>query len=111
MTRAAAALTWDGVRFPATRLPARERAFLGPITPARELAKWLDHGGPGELRLCWVPQLKGGPATLLPPFATPDGKRVAFRLVKTVQLGASLGVVYRRRRGSASTLGRRGTRT
>jgi len=95
-SRAAAALTWDGARHPARRLPAPARAFLGPVTPAKKLAALLAQGGPAELRICWVPRLRGGADVLVPPFATADGKRVAFRMVRTVSFGPVLGAVYRR---------------
>jgi hypothetical protein len=94
--RAAAALTLDGVRFPARRLPAKARAFLGAVTPARKLATLLSQGGPVELRICWVPRLRGGSDVLAPPFQTANGKRVAFRMVRTVAFGDVLGAVYRR---------------
>jgi len=94
--RAAAALTWDGARQPARHLPARARAFLGAITPAKKLAALLAGSGVLELRICWVPRLRGGEDVLLPPFETPDKKRVGFRLVRTVSFGPVLGAVYRR---------------
>ena len=97
MNRVAAALTWDGARFPARRLPGRARAFLGRVTPAARLKALLDTGEKFELRICWVPHLVGGPATLCPPFMAKDGQRLAFRLVRTVAFGDVLGVVYRRR--------------
>ncbi len=96
MTRAAAALNWDGSRTTTHQLPVRARTFLGPITPAARLAKTLALGEPLELRICWVPRLRGGPDVLLPPFPTPDGKRLAFHTVRTVPFGAVLGVIYRR---------------
>jgi hypothetical protein len=95
--RAAAALTWDGARHPARRLPVRARAFLGPVTPAKKLAALLAQGGPAELRICWVPRLRGGEDVLLPPFETRRGKRLAFRLMRTVAFGPVLGAVYRRK--------------
>ena len=95
--RAAAALTWDGARHPARRLPARARTFLGPVTPAKKLAAMLCGTGALELRICWIPRLRGGEDVLLPPFETSDGKRVAFKLVRTTSFGPLLGAVYRRR--------------
>jgi hypothetical protein len=94
--RVAAALTWDGARCPAKSLPAKARAFLGPVTPAKRLAGILTEGGPIELRICWVPALRGGDEVLCLPFTTADGKRIAFRLVRTVAFGDVLGAVYRR---------------
>jgi hypothetical protein len=94
--RVAAALTWDGARFPAGRLPAKARAFLGRITPPAKLAGILAEGTPMELRICWVPQLRGGDEVLCPPFATADGRRIAFRLVRAVSFGCILGSIYRR---------------
>ena len=96
MNRAAAALTWDGARFPARRLTARARTFLGAVTPAARINRLLEENGSLELRICWVPKLLGGPATLCPPFGTKDGRRVGFRLVRTIALGEMLGAVYRR---------------
>ena len=96
MKRAAAALAWDGARVSARGLPVRARAFLGPVTAAPRLAKMLAEGGPVELRICWVPLLQGGPKVLAPPFDAPEGKRIAFRTVRTVAFGRVLGVVYRR---------------
>jgi hypothetical protein len=96
MTRVAAALHWDGSRATTRRLPARARSFLGPITPAARLAKTLALGEPMELRICWVPELRGGPDVLVPSFSTPDGKRLVFHTVRTVPFGAVLGLVYRR---------------
>jgi hypothetical protein len=49
-----------------------------------------------ELRICWVPRLKGGDNVLADVFPAPKGRRVAFRAVKTIALGDVLGVVYRR---------------
>jgi len=94
--RVAAALTWDGARCPAKRLPAKTRAFLGPITPAKRLAGILAASAAIELRICWVPVLRGGDKVLSPPFTTIDGKRIPFRLTRTVAFGDVLGVVYRR---------------
>jgi hypothetical protein len=94
--RVAAALTWDGARFPANRLPAKARAFLGPTTPAARMARTLAEGQSFELRICWVPRLRGGDEVLCLPFTTPDGKRIPFRLVRTMAFGDVLGTVYRR---------------
>jgi hypothetical protein len=94
--RVAAALTWDGTRLPAKQLPAKARAFLGRVTPAAKVPGILAQGSSIELRICWAPRLRGGDAVLCPPFTTPDGKRIAFRLVRTAAFGDVLGVVYRR---------------
>jgi hypothetical protein len=94
--RVSAALTWDGARFPAQRLPAKARAFLGRVTPSAKMAAILAENTPIELRICWVPRLRGGDEVLCPPFTTPDGKRIVFRLVRTVAFGDVLGAVYRR---------------
>jgi hypothetical protein len=96
MNRAAAALTWDGARIPARRLPAKARKFLGAITPALRMKALLEAEETLELRVCWVPRLVGGSATLVAPFATMDGRRIAFRFVRTVVFGDVLGAVYRR---------------
>jgi hypothetical protein len=92
--RAAAALTWDGARVPAQRLPAKARAFLGKSTPPAKLAALLASEDLGELRICWVPCLKGGTDVLCPPFPAPNGKRIPFRLVRTTAFGEILGAVY-----------------
>jgi hypothetical protein len=94
--RAAAALTWDGARFPAQRLPAKARVFLGKSTPPAKLAALIATQNLAELRICWVPRLRGGDDVLTAPFPTPDGKRVPFRLVRTVPFGDIFGAVYRR---------------
>jgi hypothetical protein len=96
MNQAAAALTWDGARVSARRLPARARAFLGPVTPALRMKALLQTDQRLELRICWVPRLLGGPATLCPPFTSKNGRRVPCRLVRTVAFGDVLGAVYRR---------------
>jgi len=96
----ALALTWDGARSPVASLPPKARAFLGAkgfSSPTRrEAARLLAADAVGELRLCWVPKLKGGDDVLAEIFATPKGKRVPFRAVKTTQFGDVLGVTYRR---------------
>jgi hypothetical protein len=96
MTRAATALTWDGARFPAHRLPAKARAFLGKTTTPAKLAALIAAKELAELRICWVPRLRGADHVLIAPFTTPDGKRIPFRLVRTVPFGDVLGAVYRR---------------
>jgi hypothetical protein len=96
MIRAAAALTWDGARFPARRLPVKARSFLGAVTPAARIKTLLQANDALEVRICWVPRLVGGPATLCAPFATENSRRISFRLVRTVAFGDVLGAVYRR---------------
>lgn len=96
MTRASAALSWDGARLPPAKLPVKARAFLGEIISAKKFAALLTKSGPLELRICWVPRLRGGTDLLVPPFATRDGRRVCFRLVRTIPFGSILGAVYRR---------------
>lgn len=95
----ALALTWDGARWPVRGLQPKARAFLGgsgAVPSSKAMAKLLAQNAVWELRVCWVPRLKGGADVLAEPFATSDGLRVAFRLVKTVRLGDMLGVVYRK---------------
>jgi hypothetical protein len=95
----ALALTWDGARWPVASLPAKARSFLrakGAVPLSRrEVARLLAADAVGELRICWVPRLKGGDDALADVFAAPKGKRVAFRAAKSVRFGDVLGVVYR----------------
>ena len=94
----ALALTWDGARWPARTLPPKARAFLaGPAVPsARKMAELFADDQVREIRVCWVPRLKGGSAVLSEPFQTPAGTRIGFQSVKTVRFGDILGVIYRR---------------
>ncbi len=96
----ALALTWDGARWPVASLPPKARAFLSApdyaVPTRREAARLLAANAVGELRVCWVPRLKGGDDVLAEIFAAPKGKRVPFRAVKTTHFGDVLGVVYRR---------------
>jgi hypothetical protein len=98
------ALTWDGARWSAASLPPKARAFLRAgsakkITPsAAKMAVLLSNDQVPEIRICWVPRLKGGKDVLTKPFITPDGLRVAFRMLRTAHFGDVLGVVYRRSR-------------
>jgi len=96
----ALALTWDGSRWPAASLPPKARAFLranGYASPARrEVAQLLAADAVSEMRLCWVPRLKGGDNVLADIFPAPKNKRVPFRAVKTTRFGDVLGVVYQR---------------
>ncbi len=97
----ALALTWDGARWPVASLPPKARVFLGAkggaIPSRREAAKLFAGNDVGEIRICWVPRLKGGDDVLADAFAAPDGRRVAFRAVETTRFGDVLGVVYRRK--------------
>ena len=95
----ALALTWDGSRWPIQTLPPKARAFLsGSKAPsAQTLAKLFAEDQIGEIRVCWIPHLKGGWGILSESFQTPTGKRIRFRSVKTVRFGDILGVIYRRR--------------
>ena len=93
----AMALTWDGARWPVKSLPPKARAFLaGPVTPVREATRLLARDLVREIRVCWVPRLKGGDAVLANPLPTPDGIRMSFRTSRTRRFGDILGVVYRR---------------
>ncbi len=99
----ALALTWDGARWPVRTLPAKAQAFLagrGGISKrpsSRETAALLADDQVKEIRICWVPALKGGDDVLSDPFQTASGKRIPFRASQTVPFGDILGVVYRRR--------------
>jgi len=99
----ALALTWDGARWPVRTLPPKARAFLAgksrdASAPSRQtLTKLFAGNRVREIRICWVPRLKGGVAVLSEPFPTPAGKRIAFQSVKTIRFGDILGVIYRKR--------------
>jgi hypothetical protein len=98
----ALALTWDGVRWPIKKLPSKARAFLAgrskslPVPTARELSRLFAGDAIRELRICWVPCLKGGEDVLSEPFASPAGRRLGFTATRITRLGDILGVVYRR---------------
>jgi hypothetical protein len=96
----ALALTWDGARWPARSLPPKARAFLSgrsrAVLSGRETAELFADDQVNEIRICWVPRLKGGNAVLSEPFGTPRGTRLGFQPIKTVRFGDILGVVYRR---------------
>ena len=98
----ALAMTWDGVRCPLRILPAKARAFLAdnsraiPAPPRRKLAGLLAEDAVSEIRVCWIPELRGGEDVLSDPFVTPKGKRLGFHAARTVSFGDVLGVVYRR---------------
>ena len=97
----ALALTWDGARWPVRTLPPKARAFLGSwsgkIPSVRKMAELFADDQVREIRICWVPCLKGGAEVLSEPFQTPAGTRIGFRSVKSVRFGDILGVIYRRR--------------
>ena len=98
----ALALTWDGTRWPVRTLPPSARSFLTgksrkmPVPTARSLSKLLASNHVEEIRVCWVPRMKGGDPVLSEPFQTVAGMRLAFRPVRTTRFGAILGVIYRR---------------
>ena len=96
MKRVALALTWDGARFPIRSLPPKARGFLGrPAAPsAQKMTALFQADQVEELRICWVPRLKGGEDVLAAPF--PSKTRIGFKPAKTVALGDMLGVIYRR---------------
>ncbi len=97
--KAALALTWDGSRWPLRALPPAARAFLragsAKLPDAAALAKLLAAGKIRELRICWVPRLRGGDDVLAAPFATSAGRRVRFRAAALRRFGDHLGVIYR----------------
>jgi len=97
----AAALAWDGARLPVRSLPPKARAFLrgksddATLPSAKKAAELFSAEAVRELRICWVPQLRGGePITDI--FPAPKGKRIPFHTVKAIRFGEILGVVYRR---------------
>jgi len=98
----ALALTWDGARWPVRSLPSKARAFLASKSseiftpPVQVLSKLFSDDQVRELRICWVPKLRGGSTVLSGPFPVPAGKRLAFRAVRTAQFDGLLGVIYRK---------------
>jgi hypothetical protein len=100
----ALALTWDGARYPVSKLPSKARAFLkarvgSQKSPSpRAVARLLKSDQLEEIRICWVPRLKGGTAVLSEPFERVTRTRIAFRAARTIALGDHLGVIYRRSR-------------
>jgi len=96
----ALALTWDGARWPEKKLSSKARAFLkGPSKSLRapipkKLSVLFVDDAIDEIRICWVPQLKGGKEVLAEPFATPKGKRLKFVVTHTIRLDEALGVIY-----------------
>jgi len=102
----AVAMTWDGARWPAHAFPVKARDFLkakagkprgAGVPSAKKLAEYFTDDQVSEIRVCWVPRLKGGGGVLAEPFQTAAGKRIGFQSVKAVRFGDILGVVYRRR--------------
>jgi len=97
----ALALTWDGARWPIRTLPPKARAFLAgssrAVPSARKMAELFADDRVKEIRVCWVPRLKGGKAVLAEPFQTAKGTRLAFQSTKTVRFGDILGVIYQKR--------------
>jgi hypothetical protein len=99
----ALALTWDGARCPVRTLPPKARAFLsgksplGPPPLAAKLGKLFAADQVKEIRICFVPRLKGGPGVLTNPFPALHGKRLAFTPTKRARFGDILAVIYRRR--------------
>jgi hypothetical protein len=100
----ALALTWDGARWPTRTLPPKARAFLAgnsraaTIPSARKMADLFADDQVSEIRVCWVPRLKGGDDVLAESFPAFAGKRIGFRAAKSVRFGDILGVTYRRKR-------------
>jgi hypothetical protein len=95
----ALALTWDGARWPIRTLPPKARAFLASSVAApsaQEVAQLFQDGQVTELRICWVPRLKGGDNVLSEPFPAPAGVRIAFKPSKIIPFGDVLGVIYKR---------------
>jgi hypothetical protein len=95
------ALTWDGARWPMRLLSAEAQAFLGEKSTcprAVTLSRLLAMDRVREIRLCWVPRLKGGEPVLCLPFATASGMRLHFEAGKWKPFGDVLGIVYRRRK-------------
>jgi len=99
----ALALTWDGARWPVSALPQKARAFLRSKLPkttvpaAKQIAELFTRNEVAECRICWVPQLKGGPEVLSEPFLPASGRRVSFVAAGQIAFGDVLGVVYRRK--------------
>jgi hypothetical protein len=98
----ATALTWDGVRLPLRSLPPKAQTFLrrkkteAMLPSAKNLAELFTANEVDEIRICWVPQLRGGDDALAKVFSSPHGKRLPFHVTKTQPFGDILGVIYRR---------------
>lgn len=96
------ALTWDGARWPIKKLPPKARTFLvgrskkNSIPTAKEFSRLFANDGIKEIRVCWVPCLKGGTEVLAEPFVVSASKRLGFAVTRRISLGDILGVVYRR---------------
>ncbi len=92
----AVALSWDGARCPIRSLSAKARAFLGSSAApsAQKMAALFQEDQVKELRICWVPRLKGGNDVLSVAF--PMQTRLGFKSAKVIALGDMLGVVYKR---------------
>ncbi len=101
--KVALALTWDGARYPTRSLPPKARAFLArdfvPLPSRNKLASLFADDCVKEIRVCWVPKLRGGDDVLCQPFPAPSGKRLRFQSERTERFGDVLGVIYRRTRG------------
>jgi hypothetical protein len=98
----ALALTWDGARWPVRTLASDARAFLkgntrvAAVPSACKLAELFAEDRVEEIRICWVPRLKGGNDVSSKPFQTPAQVRIGFRSAGTRRFGDVLGVIYRR---------------
>ena len=98
----ALALTWDGARRPASSLPPKARTFLTgkvrnvSVPGAKKLSRLFVDDQVREIRICWVPWLKGGRKVLSEPFQTATEMRLVFRSVRTTRFGDVLGVIYRK---------------
>lgn len=96
------AMTWDGSRYPTRSLPPKARAFLAgrfrdvTIPSRANLAALFATDRVEEMRVCWVPMLRGGDDVFSGPFPAPSGKRLHFQTARTLRFGDVLGVVYRR---------------
>ena len=99
------ALTWDGARWPRRSLSAEARKFLGEAEKETgdkaALGKLFGGDRVKEIRVCWVPRLRGGDEVLAGPHQAPDGLRLNFRVVRARRMGDLLGVVYRRKQEGA----------
>ena len=97
MKSVALALTWDGARWPVKKLVPQARAFLtGKAPTSKSTAKLFGDDEIRELRICWVPQLKGGPDVLADPFPALNKRRIQFQAIRTKRFGDILAVTYRR---------------
>jgi hypothetical protein len=98
----ALALTWDGARWPTRSLPPQAKAFLAGkfkknAPPSRsEMSELLVQDEVKEIRVCWVPWLKGGADVASDPFATLTGRRLGFSPTRIIPFGEVLGMIYRR---------------